>query len=259
MGKALKLAAFSCTHFPLNDPAATDWVIERVAKEKPDVIAHLGDGIEANAASQWGDAKELAIDLDAEYAAQNEFLAALRKAAPKARRIFRPGNHELNVMAAGRIDPRIRKICDWASPKNIPEWEHWQVERTYNYCRDLGCTQLGPIFLSHGFETTPGQLATQAMYFLKNWPFALLLTGHTHRPQRIAEVKWQNNLPLNRFYGDVGCLRDLRPTYMDRKRKWGWGHAMFLGEFVELKSPRMAKEWGGEVEILRLYDDRAAA
>ncbi len=233
--------------------------MDRVAKFKPDDLVHLGDGIEANAASQWDDAKELAIGLDAEYAAHDSFLAELRKAAPNARRIYRAGNHEANVVRAGRLDPRIRKTCDWKSLKNQPELKHWEVAGAYDYSRHLGCTQLGPIFLAHGFETTPTALPKQAMYFTKNWPFGLLLTAHTHRPARVVEVKFANDLPLNRYFADVGCLRDLNPTYMERKRKWSWGHGFFEGEYVPLKSPRMCKEWDGDVKVLRLYDDRAAA
>jgi predicted phosphodiesterase len=258
LSRALRLIAFGCPHFPLNDPCATEALIEEVVRVKPDVLAHLGDGIEANAASQWDDAKELAIELDAEYEAHNAFLERLRKAAPKARRIYRPGNHEANVVRAGRLDKRIRRTCDWRNAKNQSELEHWEVAPEYNYSRQHGATQLGQIWLSHGFETTATQLARQALYFTRNCPFGLLLTAHTHRPAKVREVCY-GDLPLNRYYGDVGCLRDLEPEYMKRNRKWGWGHAWFVGDFMELHSPRMSKEWDGEVKIVRMYDERVAA
>lgn len=258
LSKSLRIMAGGCQHFPLNDPSATDAFVARVAKVQPNVVALLGDGIEANAASQWDDAKELAIDLGAEYDAYNLFLEQIRKAAPKARRIKRAGNHEDNVTRAGRLDKRIRSICDWANPKNIPELKHWEVSREYNYCRARGATQCGQIFLAHGWETTPTQMPRQALYFTQHWHHGVLITAHTHRPRKISEV-CHGDLPLQRYWGDVGCMRDMNPCYMERKRKYGWGHAWFEGEFMELKSPRMSKEWDGEVKILRMYDDRAAA
>jgi predicted phosphodiesterase len=257
-GKTQKFVAFGCSHHPLHDPSATAWVVETVAKERPDVVAFLGDGLEANAASQWDDAKELAIALGDEYESLNAFLADLRKAAPKARRIYRAGNHEDNIVRAGRLDPRIRGLCDWRNPRNLPELSGWNASASYNYSRRHGCTWLGPqICLAHGFETTNANCEVEAMYFLRNSPYSLYACAHTHRPTPVTPIVWKS-LPMDRWHANVGCLRNLEPGYMERKRKWAWGHAMLVGEYKPLKSPRMCREWDAEVRVLRMYDGEAA-
>jgi predicted phosphodiesterase len=252
-----KFIAFSCPHAPLHDPDAVAWAVDRIAKYKPDHVVCLGDGIEANSASQWPDARELAIDLKEEYDALDNILADIRKAAPNARRRYLAGNHETNVMRAGRLDPRIRSICDWRSLKNVPELEHWQVHGEYNYSRHRGCVWLGQVAFSHGYECSESQIRTEALYFLKNQPYSLYCHGHTHRPTPVTEIKI-NSLGMDRFYVNPGCLRNLEPDYMTRKRKWAWGNGLIQGEAVPVKSPRQCREWSAELLTLRMYDGAAA-
>jgi hypothetical protein len=258
MAKPLKFLAFGCLHAPLHDPEAVAWCLERIAKERPDEIAFLGDGLEANAASRWPDAIELNLALEQEFDALNAFLADVRKAAPRARRVYRAGNHDLNLLGKGRIDPRVRSLCDWKSHKNIPEWAHWEVGADYNLSRHRGCSWLGPqICLAHGFGTTDAKVNREAMYFLANAPFGLYLTAHTHRPEDKRQVR-MGSLPMSRWTMNVGTLRNMEPDYMERCEKWNWGQAIVVGERMPLKSPRMTREWDAHLEVFRMYDDLAA-
>jgi predicted phosphodiesterase len=258
MAKALKLVAFSCTHHPLHDESAIDWLLGLIRRERPNVVAHLGDGIESNASSQWPDAMELGLDLADEFTSLNGFLADVRKAAPKGATLkYLPGNHEENILRAGRVDKRLRKLVDWRRPENIKEMANWEVGRSYNYSRRLGCSWLGPVCLSHGYETTPTQASTEAIYFTRNWPNSLYIAGHTHRPVQVTQIEFKGGLALPHHYANVGCLRNLDPGYMERKRKWGWGQGAFVGEFMPLKSPRLSREWDGRVEVHRMYDEAA--
>jgi len=249
--QSAKFVAFGCLHASLHDQKAVDWLISTIATEKPDYVVCLGDLIEANAASQWDDAKELAIDLDDEYVAANEILSQVRKASPRADRWFIAGNHEANVVRAGRIDKRIRSRCDWL--KGIPELHSWRVNRDYNYSRGRGCFSLGQVTFTHGYETARTKLAAEAIYFCLNSPFGLYVSAHTHRPERVSEIVW-GELPMQRWRANVGCLRNLEPSYMERRHKWNWGHGLIVGEAKPLKSPRMSKEWDAEVRVLQMYD-----
>ena len=99
--------AFSCTHCPHQDEAATAWLLGQIADRKPDVIVHLGDLCEGDAGSRWND--EAMHTLLDEYAVANELLKSIRKAAPKsASLVMLQGNHDANILAKGRIDPRVR-------------------------------------------------------------------------------------------------------------------------------------------------------
>lgn len=250
-----KIVAYGCKHCPLHDAGAIDWLIALITREKPDLVVDLGDGIEANAASKWEDAKELAISLADEYTAHNAILERIRKASPKANHWYIAGNHDDNINRIGRLDPRVRTLCDWSSLKNQPELQHWRVLRDYNYSRHRGCFSFGPIFFSHGYETTATKQGKEALYFTKNWPFSLYLSAHTHRPTEVRGVCW-NDMPLDRWYANVGTMRDMDSAlYMDRKAKWNWGQAAAVIETKALKSPRQSKEWDARVEVFRMYDD----
>jgi hypothetical protein len=242
----------------VHDRDAIAWVLDRVEREKPDVVALLGDGIEGNAASQWADAKEMNIPLKREFDSLNGFIKRLRERAPKAKRLYTAGNHCTNLMREARIDQRLRSLCDWADLKNVPEWEHWSLLKTYNYCRGRGSLWLGPqICFSHGYETTAPKINREAMYFTKNSPFSLYIHAHTHRPHEPRMVML-GDLPMDRWYANVGTLRDMNPAYMERKPKWNWGQAMIVGEVMPLKSPRMSREWDARLEVYRMYDQRYA-
>jgi hypothetical protein len=255
MAKLEKVVAFGCTHHPLQDPAAISWVLDLIVREKPSLVVHLGDGIESNASSQWPDAMEMGIALEDEFVSLNGFLADVRKAAPKAKRKYLGGNHESNILRAGRIDKRIRSLVDWRNHRNVPELREWSVGGDYSYSRRLGCSWFGPMCFAHGYETTPSQASTEAMYFTKAWPNSVYISAHTHRPTPVTQIEFKGGLMLPHHYANVGCLRNLDPGYMERKRKWAWGHGAFVGEFMPLKSPRQSREWDGRIDVLKMYDD----
>ncbi len=256
MSKSIKFIAFGCRHAPLSDPSATQWVIDAIAREKPDAIIDLGDGIEGNAASQWQDAKEIILSLADEFAADAKFMFDVRKAAKAGTRLIRlAGNHEANLLRKGRIDPRTRDLCKWYEGK---EFEHWTTVKDYIYCRRRGSFWLTPqTCFSHGYETSAARIAREAMYFTSNAPLSVYVAAHTHRPHSVQPVMW-GDLPMGRWHCNVGCLRDLKPDYMHRKATWNWGHAMAIGEAMPLKSPRMTKEWDMRIEVKGMYDELAA-
>jgi hypothetical protein len=259
--KTRKAVLFGCTHHPLQDPAAIGWVLDLIAAEKPDDIGYLGDGIEGNAASRWDDAVEMDIALEREFDTHNAFLAEIRKAAPKARRYYCAGNHDGNLLKGGRIDKRLRSLCDWSNPKNQPEWREgeWTLKKTHRLSRKDGCLWLGPqVCLAHGWATAAPKIDREAMYFLANAPFGLYATAHTHQPRERQQVRF-GSLPMNRWHLNVGCLRDMDPEYMERCEKWNWGQAAAVVEYVPLKSPRMCREWDADLRVFRMYDDLECA
>ena len=124
--KDVSIIAFSCVHAPLQDEAAFDAILETIAREKPDVIVHLGDGHEMSWASKFDDAGELTAVQ--EYDVHNQLLGQIRKAHPPARRIFLPGNHEWRLYSP-RIEPCVREALPWS--RHEPELEHWEQPVAY--------------------------------------------------------------------------------------------------------------------------------
>ena len=249
----VRFAAFSCPHAPLIDNAAVDWLIGRLESEKPNVVVHLGDGHEADSASRWP--SEYDFTLADEFKSHNDFLKKIRLATPKARHVFLPGNHDENLLAIGRIDKRIRSQCDYRDPDNEPELaEHWEQPCSYEYDKRRGVFRLGQVSFAHGFEHGTNGDEFQAL--LLGQPYGLHVTGHTHRPtERVQRCFRTKAVPLPYWYANPGCLRDLRPQYMLRKRSHGWGQGAVFGETLLTKSPRMSRQWEARVEIHRMKDD----
>jgi len=102
VSKARTILAWSCTHFPLADPDAIDWLLDQIRDVRPDILVHLGDLYEADGASRWG--SEYPWDLLHEYRTADAFLRRVRSVSPQSRKIFIPGNHDDNILAVQRID-----------------------------------------------------------------------------------------------------------------------------------------------------------
>ncbi len=251
--KPITFAAFSCPHCPLQDKKAVDWMLGRIEKEQPDVVVHLGDGHEADSASRWP--SEYDWSLEDEFNEHNKFLVSVRKVTPKSRHVFLPGNHDANLQEIGRIDKRIRSQCNYRDAKNEPELaEHWEHPCEYVYDRRRGVFRIGPVAFAHGYEC--GGNGDEFQAILLGVPYGLFIAGHTHRPTpTLMRARRTVAVPLPYWYLNAGCLRDLKPTYMKRKRSHLWGQGLVLGEAMETKSPRMSRAWDARVEIFRMGDD----
>jgi predicted phosphodiesterase len=249
---ALTFLAFSCTHCPLQDDEAVAWVLGHIAKRKPDVVIHLGDGHEGDAASRWND--EALHDLMAEYEAHNRLLASIRKAAPNnSRLVFLQGNHDANILARDRLDPRVRELLDWR--RHEPELEHWDTKAEYEYDRKRGCFRIGQVCFAHGYDVSDAGIRREALYFARE--FGLYVHGHTHRPTPEGppgQLCATTNTPLNWWRANPGCLRELKPDYVKRKNTQLWGQGIVVGSATPLKSPRARKCWEAETIIFRDYD-----
>ena len=252
MSRSASFLAFSCVHTPFQDNEAIEWLVGQISKRKPDVIVHLGDGHDAAAASRFND-ETLHTLLD-EFDQHNEILAMIRKASPKSRRIFLPGNHDWNITAPARLDKRIRDICDYR--RHEPELEHWDHKVKYVYDRINGCFRLGQVVFAHGYEAGTNAGEFESIYFANE--YGLYVHGHTHRPTpegNAIRAERTKNRPLRYWYANAGCMRDLKPNYMTKKRTENWGQAIVVGNAKLTKSPRHKRCWDAETIWFRSYED----
>ena len=251
----LSFVAFSCTHCPHQDPVAIDWAVEQVKKRKPDVVVHLGDGIDADAASRWND--ESIHDLLDEYQSLDVILARFRKAAPKdATCVYLQGNHCANVMARNRLDPRVRELVN--PHRHISEFKKWNTKAEYEYDRKRGCFRIGQVCFSHGYETSASGVRREAIYFLRGHQFGLYVHGHTHRATPggpAIQLQATANTPLPYWRANAGTLRHLKPDYVRRQNTQLWTQALVVGSALPIKSPRSHRTWEAETIIFRNYDE----
>ena len=253
-GRDVSFLAFSCLHAPLHDEAAVDNLIELLAKEQPDCVVHLGDGMEMAWASRFEDAGE--VDALAEYNSHNDILKQIRKASPNSRRVFLPGNHEWRLHSP-RIEPSIRAALAWRIHQ--PEMQHWEEPCRYLNCRHRGVFRLGQVTFCHGHSCSASGVKKETTTMAREW--GLYVHGHLHRPTQpgppervMATTSWA----LNWWRANPGCLRDLSPEYMIDLDKSLWGHGAVVGRAQLIKSPRARRCWDCRTEVFRMYDDWAS-
>jgi predicted MPP superfamily phosphohydrolase len=78
--------AFGCTHRPLHDESACDWLVKEIEERQPDFIVNLGDFFDGQCLSGFektGDETELLE----EYESAAELLQRIKDARPRAKRV----------------------------------------------------------------------------------------------------------------------------------------------------------------------------
>lgn len=249
MPEVVSFLAFSCPHCPLEDKEAIDWLIGEIGERKPNVIVHLGDGHEADSASRWP--SEYSWTLAEEFKSHDDLLGRIRGAHPGARRVFLPGNHDANIQAIGRIDKKLRDLCDYRDRE--PELKHWEQPAEYIYDRYKGVFRLGQVTFAHGYESGVG--ADEIQSITLGVPYGLYVGGHTHKPLPVTQAKRTSAIPLPFWFANAGTMRDIWDVpYMERKRRHQWGQATVIGEVAITKSPRMTRQWNAETVVYRMFD-----
>jgi predicted phosphodiesterase len=258
----VKFAAVSCTHAPLQDDYAVTWALNEIEEFKPDVLVHLGDLLEASAASKFP--KEDDWSLEDEYTQGNVLLSQFAKAAgKKARKVFLPGNHDFNIRSYARLPKDVRSLLDYR--KHMPALAEWeQPVDEYVYDRNRGVFRIGQVTFAHGFAA--GVQADKQHALDLGLPYGLYIGGHSHQPRPVEQVRANQTTPLPYWMSNVGTLRDIwttADTWMRRKRRHLWGQAMIVGEVNDTWESHTqglvpsAPEWDAEVKVFRMYNQRS--
>ena len=132
MSESTTWMALSCTHSPLHDQDAIDWAIGIAEDRQPDVLIHLGDFLEADAASRWP--SEYDFTLADEFREADRVLSDLRRVTPNSKHVLLVGNHDANVQEINRIDKKLRGLVDWR--RNMQEIffvKHCQMKWSFEF------------------------------------------------------------------------------------------------------------------------------
>jgi len=223
---------------------------QQIEDVKPDYVIHLGDLFEADGASRFP--SENPWDLKTEFDAGERMLAGIREVGgPECNYVFLEGNHDLAIRDQNRIDPSLRRLCDY---RLLPEMQNWTFGAEYLYCRKRGVYRLGQVVFSHGYEANASAGKHEAVYLANE--YGLYVHGHLHRPSPVQQVMMSNTRPLRFWYANAGTLGNMDREYMRRKRKQMWGQACVVGECLLTKSPRVNRCWTAETRIFRMYGDQ---
>jgi predicted phosphodiesterase len=180
-----KVLSLSDVHIPYHSKEAVEAAVKYGKKLKPDVVLLNGDTMDFYKGSRFQhDPSKRSLTDEVGYG--RSFLSWLRGQFPKARIIYKMGNHD----------------------------ERWDV-LVWNRCVemfDLDCLQLHNVleFEQSGIE----RVGDSAVKMLDT-----CLIGHLHRSSSNAESDWKHNETVA---WSQGCLCDLNPEYA-RVNRWNRG------------------------------------
>jgi predicted phosphodiesterase len=225
--KASAVAIFSDCHFPKHDSNAIEAAVAHVKEfGEPDAVLLNGDFADAEEFSSWAKSPK-AVDTANSLEIIREGLLYFRKSFPRAKLIYKFGNHE----------ERLDRYC-WSRAPELVGIDHvsWKglltIDAELNKIDELGEVEfvgdqrpimVGKLPIFHGHELPKGLVNAvnpARGAFLRM--IDTVMIGHHHRSSSHVEYDWKHD-PINCW--SVGCLCDLTPEYA-RINKWNLGHAI---------------------------------
>jgi predicted phosphodiesterase len=213
-----RVLILSDTHIPYHDEQSLESAVAWGKKQSPDAILLNGDIGDFYTISRW-QKNPKKRDFKAELTAVRQFSEWLRYEFPKARIVWKKGNHD------ERWDhwlwnhaPEISD-CEEMLLENWMQCDKWKIEMVGDQ-RPVMCGRL-PVF--HGHELGRSGIASPVNpargAFLRT--HHTVLVGHSHQTSGHADTNlWHEET----FVWSTGCLCDLTPEYA-RVNRWNHGFA----------------------------------
>lgn len=214
-----KTLIISDLHFPYQDNSAITLALKYGQEKDVNCVLIDGDLIDFHNQSRF-EKDPRARSTKQEFDAARQFLAELRKAFPKARIIFKEGNHDerwekwLYVKAPEIFD----------DPDFTLEGRLKLGELGIEIVKEKRPIKIGKLTVLHGHELHgSGGVNPARATFLKTIDNVLI--GHVHRSSQHTEPTMGGNVIVTT---SIGCLCGMFPMFA-RVNKWNQGFA-----FVEL-------------------------
>lgn len=217
LGNDIKVLCLSDAHVPFHVVRACTAAIKWGQERSPDVVLLNGDWADFYRSSRW-DQDPRHPRLNEEKRVVVESLEHLRSKFPKARIVYKLGNHEERWQKfIWRRAPEIYDVPQ-CSIESLLEFDRFGIEKV----DDQRPVVAGLLPIFHGHElpkglTNPVNQARGA--FLRT--NASTLTAHGHRSSMHSEPSWDKKEACS---WSQGCLCDMHPEYA-RINKWNWGFA----------------------------------
>ncbi len=230
MSKTTTVAFYGCEHAPHTPKRHQDFIIKTIASHKPDIIVHLGDRFDSEAASVWP--KESEHSLRDEYEEAAIFSKRVRGAAKKGCQLWWTlGNHDDNIRRADprRIPKALRDLVDWNKGEFGAEFRMWN-QVPYVNSKD-GCLNIGPVVAWHGFDTSISSDELESLQvnnLTGGYAHRLFVRAHTHRPMPPTQIKRSGKVLLPYYMANVGTVGPLKPDWASREDTARWGASMLI-------------------------------
>jgi len=217
LGNGIKVAILSDIHIPYHSVIALEAAVKYCKKRRPDVVLLNGDFADFYSISrhQKDPSKR---DFKGEIEAVQQGLAWIRGQFPKARIVFKAGNHEERWQSW--LWNQAPEISDF-DRMSLKEWldaDKYGIE----VVADQRPIMAGKLPIMHGHEMGKGISApVNAARGLFLRTISTMLVGHGHRTSQHVEPDWKH---VDTATWSTGCLCDLNPAYAVIN-KWNSGAA----------------------------------
>ena len=256
MTEYAKFACISCTHCPYQSERAIENLLKELKGRKLTHFIHLGDVVDAEAASVHND-DPVGHTLYDEFTVASDMLRRIREGLPNdCKFVLLDGNHDDNIQRpdSRRIKYDLRDLCNPRKMDGIAdEYKKWKHVPYRHGVR--GCYQLGAVIFSHGYATgaTSDELeAIQLAMACGGHAHRLVVRGHTHRPVPPTQCKRSARVKLPWHFANVGYMAfDERPAYTHRFDITQWGRACLVGETKIGRADRIGKD-GWKAQLISL-------
>jgi predicted phosphodiesterase len=209
-----KIALLSDIHFPYYDKVALNASLKYFKSQNPDCILLNGDTVDAYQLSHWErDPRKRSFKYELDMV--NSFMEQLQKMFPKARLVYKLGNHCERYEKA--ILQRVPEFLDL-------EWTNFEYvikakERGIDVVKNKRVIKAGKLNIVHGHEFARGFAAPvnpARGFFMK--AKSNVIGGHHHQTSEHPEPDLNGNI-IGAW--STGCLCELHPEYMPINR---WNH-----------------------------------
>ena len=248
-----KFAAISCTHCPYQSERAIEKLLSTLKGRPLTHFIHLGDVVDAEAASVHNDDPSGHTLYD-EFCIAADMLRRIREVLPSdCELVLLDGNHDDNIQRpdSRRIKHDLRDLCNPRKMDGVAdEYKRWK-HIPYRY-GVRGCYQLGAVIFSHGYAAGANSDELEAIQLAMacgGHAHRLIVRGHTHRPVPPTQCKRSARIKLPWHFCNVGYMAfESRPSYTFRYDTQAWGRACLIGECKTTRPDRLGKDsWTAEL------------
>ncbi len=215
-GKWLTALLYGDSHFPFQDDRALA-VVQAIAEDaKPDVVIHVGDGLDSYHLSRFNKNPNRLHTIQDEIDAYRTHLEQMAQICPDAARYALEGNHEARMEKVLWSLPRdVEQLTTLRKVKEVLQWPILLDLATIGYTwvplREQTRTAILPKFIvKHGVKVSIDS-AMSARREMKTHTYSGA-SGHCHR----KGVYYQGKGGVDRgnyVWIELGCTCDLAPEY----------------------------------------------
>ena len=206
----------SDAHVPYHEALPLEAAVEAGQAEQVTGIFLNGDWQDCSSVGFWKREKN---DFPAEIEAAIDSLDWLRSQFPKAKIVYKPGNHELRLPSFYAAHAPEAAQTPLACMETLIGFEAREIE-FLDYFQPVMAGEL-PIF--HGHEFKRIHLTVNPARGLFNKTHSWAACSHCHRPS-MNPARRVDDVVLTTW--SFGCLCDLHPDWNPFGNEWVWGFAI---------------------------------